>query len=352
MNLIESVQVLVEVLKNQDSSEEQINESISKYYGEINKTEDEEEVGKSMKLLCELFSLDHLENGSIASLVCGSLIENGFPAKFVIDEFVVFFKKGIKESLPFIKSCEEELQKKSENEEESEFDIIERKKEELKIELSQSIKSLEGLDAYHQCGISIFSSGREEFEKGKSSLSNVSEYSIYNRAFYWFSKLFEVLYDEPIIVIDLIAKKGFKGRISGIVDNFQLQILLMGLPELNDEVVVHQKHLDVVKGFGVQQLDESIVGKWNMFNWEYLKNDSKEDSPSYSDSQYCIWGEGIPDDISKFNNYRVILLDKPSYSRGLPVQRTFKNLNARIRVQKKLNKNQIKELIIEMKNKN
>lgn len=353
MNLMESVKILVEVLKNRDSSKEQINESISKYYGEVNKTLNDDEIEKSMQFLCKVFSLDNLKNGSIASLICSNLIKNGFSAKFIIDDFIDFFKEGIEESLPFIKLCEEVLQKENNHgeEEESEYDLIERKKKELKTKFSKSIHSLEGLDSYYQCGISIFSSGREAFEKGKHSLSAVSQYSIYNNAFYWFSKLFKVLYNEPIIVIDLITKKGFKGRISGIADNFQLQILLMGLPQLNEKMDVPKEYLDVVKGFHVQQLEESIVGKWNMYNWEYLLNDFK-DSSSYSDSQHWIWGEGIPNDIATFNGFRVILLDNPSYSRGIPIQRTFKNLKAGIKVDKELNESQIEELILQMKNKN
>lgn len=350
MNLTERAKNLVAILKHQHSSEQQINESISKYYQAVKQTQSDEEVGQSMQLLCEVFSFDHLKNGSIASLVCGNLIEYGFPAEFIIDDFINFFTKGIEASLPFIQSCEEEFLKENDGEE-SEFELIERKKEELKPLLSTSIQILEGLDLYYPCGIAIFSSGIDALKKGKNSLSTVSAYSHYNNAFYWFSKLFEVLYNEKVLVIDLNSQKGFKGRISGIVDNFQLQILLMGLPELNETILLHKKDLDVVKGLDVQQLNKSISGKWNMYNWEYLKENHKDNSSAYPDSKYWIWGEGIPNDISKFNDYRVILLDKPSYSRSLPIQRTFKNLKAAIKVDEKLNKSQIEEQILAMKNK-
>ncbi|MGB0930952.1 MAG: hypothetical protein ACPGVB_09260 [Chitinophagales bacterium] len=340
------------ILSNQHSSSEEINHSIAKYYDEIKETDDEEAVGKSMTYLSELFSFDNLEHGSTASLICGSLIENAYPAKYITDDYIQFFASGIKNSLPFIEACETELRKQNnDREEEQEYEIIERIKETLKPQFAKAINSLEGLDSYYQCGISIFSSDRSEFEKGKNHLAEVSKYTQYNSAFHWMSKLFEVLFDEPIIVLELNTKQGFKGKISGIVDNFQLQLLLMGLPELNDKINIQEEFLDVVKGLHVQQLEQSISGKWNMYNWEYLKN-AKSQTSNNKGSEHWIWSEGIPDDISKFNGFRVILLDKPSYSRGLPIQRTFKNLKAEIKIEEKLDQNQVEELLKEMTNTN
>ncbi len=348
MNLLESVKILARTLSTTASTEQQINDSISQYYDEINKTEDPEEVGRSMKYLSEIFSFDNLKNGSMASLICGTLIEHGFPASFIIDDYINFFKKGMEESLPFIQNCMIELPKINE-EEENPFDLIERKKEELKTTpLIHSICSLESLDAYYPCGISIFSSGKEEFKKAKQQLGEVADYSIFNSSYYWFSILFEVLFDEPIIVIDLDTKKGFKGKMSGVVDNFQLQLLLMGLHELNDEIEISEKQLDVVSGYDVQQLDESISGKWNMYNWEYVKN-READSRVVKDSQFWIWSEGNPADISKYKDHRVILLGKPAYSRGLSIQRTFKNLKAEITIEEELNSNQIHSFLNELK---
>lgn len=348
MNLTESVKELIKVLKDSESSDEQIDNSISIYYDIIKKIDDDQEVGKSMKFLTELFSLEDLKSGSIASLICGSLVEHGFPARFIIEDYIDFFELGIKKSLPLIKACEEELQKRS-NEDEDKFDVIDRKKEELRFQpqFAEAIQALEGLDSYYSCGFAIFSSGLDAFEKGKSRLSTLSEFSIYSETFHWLSKLFEVLYNEPIIVIDLNTKKGFKGRISGIVDNFQLQILLMGVPELNEEITIPKQYLDIVKGFDVQQVKKNIPGKWNMCNWEYLKYNQNDSS---SGSQYWIWSEGTPAHISKFNHNRIILLDTTSYIRHLPIQRTFKSLKAEIQVDEVFKKEQIQELLQEMKN--
>ncbi len=131
---------------------------------------------------------------------------------------------------------------------------------------------------------------------------------------------------------------------NGIADNTQLQFLLMGLDELNENQEISEKHLEIVKGLSDEQItDESIVGKWNMYNWEYLKN------PTDDDHSCWIWGEGIPSDISKFENYRVVLLGKPSYDRLSKVQRTFNNLQSEIVMEKVLNSDEIEGLLAKMK---
>jgi hypothetical protein len=100
--------------------------------------------------------------------------------------------------------------------------------------------------------------------------------------------------------------------------------------------------LDVVKGLGPQQLETGIVGKWNMNNWEYLLENAIIRDDQLSDSKYWIWGEGIPTDIHTFDGYRVVVLSAPSYSRGLSVQRAFKNLKAAIAIKEILSEEEIR----------
>ena len=47
--------------------------------------------------------------------------------------------------------------------------------------------------------------------------------------------LFEVKFNEPVLVIDLETNKGIIGRMSGVVDNFQLQLLLMLEKQLSNQ---------------------------------------------------------------------------------------------------------------------
>lgn len=354
MNLAEKAQELAQILSNPYSSEDLINQTVEEYYEIINGTEDADAVEASMQYLSEIFSIDNLENATTASLICGALVENNYSAKYVTDNYINFFKNTMQKAMPFLKVCKKEISKlhasyaRGEGDDEdyeNDDEIVDRLKEELKDELKSEIQAFNALDKYYPCGTSIFSSDVQEFIKGKKQLSDVSDYALYSQAFFWLSKLFEVLFFEPVIVIDLNTKKGIKAEMSGIVDNFQLQIMLMGLKELNDTVELNKEIVDVVTGYGPQSIDKTIVGKWNMCNWEHLKADDKKESHS----EHWIWSEGNPSHISKFKEHRIILLDKPSYQRGLSVHRVFKNLIAEIHIKKELSQEEVEQLLKELK---
>ncbi len=348
MDIISSVKKLATVLKNQNASQEEIEEAKSLYSKAIKETENEEEIAKSMKYLTPVFSVENIENGAIAAMICGAIVEHDYSSDYIIDDYITFFKETFNKTKKFIAVCEKEIQRVHVNEiEENDYEVVERLEEELKEEMSQEIEALNALNQYYQCGIAIFSSDIKAFYKGKEALSFVSEYSDYAVGLLWLSKLFDVLFNEELLVIDLHTKKGISGQMSGIVDNFQLQLLLMGMKELNEKVELSQEMIEIVTGHNEQQsLGRSIPGKWNMCNWEYLRDD---DLKTGRESDDWIWSEGKPKDISLFKGKRVILLDNASYQRGLPVQRTFDNLVAEIKIEKVLNESEVEAALKEIK---
>ena len=159
-----------------------------------------------------------------------------------------------------------------------------------------------------------------------------------------------MLFDEPVVIIDIDKKIGFKGKISGVVDNYQLQHLLMDLPLLNDGgVSISEEDLEVINGEGEQKTENSIECKWNMYNlelceqsnWQRIVNNTENPSQSVDFRNTWIWGEGTPSDISIHDGYRVLLLGAPSYSRSSTIQRTFKNLKANIEIEEELSSEEI-----------
>ena len=196
--------------------------------------------------------------------------------------------------------------------------------------------------------MALFSSEPQELEQAKSRLeSKVATYAQFSSGLHWLSKLFEVMFDEPILVIDLNTGKGIIGKMSGVADNFQLQVLLMGVPELNSEISVSNQDLDVLKGYGEQITENTVIGKWNMHNWKYIH---KKEALDNNDSTSWIWGEGIPRDVDVYKKYRVILLDNPTYDRIIRVQRTFNNLSAHILVEQELTESDIEAWLDKLNN--
>jgi len=350
MDLETKTQELLIRLTNQVTDQDSVIEQARDFYQAIFEIEDSEKVKTAMQKLTTAFSIEQVFGGSLAANLCGGLVENGIPPAHISQEYTVFFKDLLQKASAVINAFEashqESLEENLDEDEEDKEALLEDFLEEIFDEMLEEVKAFRAIDHYYSCGIALFSANQDEFYQGKAALEPlVDQFVEYTSGGYWLSKLFQVLFQEPILVIELNAQKGFIGQINGIAENFQLQMLLMTLPQINQQVVVSPLHQAVVKGIGEQNTGESITGLWNMYDWTYVHQNDK------SGTNHWIWGEGVPADIPVFNNqYRVIILDTPSYSRGFPVQRMFQNLKANITIEKELSVQEIEQWLAVMKN--
>lgn len=146
----------------------------------------------------------------------------------------------------------------------------------------------------------------------------------------WLRAMLTVLHDEPYIAIEPATGAGIAGRMSGVVENFQLTTLLMdAFP--GDEPRVSEAAAAVARGEGPQQIDETVTGVWNLFTYEALRAGGELPDPSDLAFRHTwIWNEGMPADIPAVDGHRVILLGPAPYARTWPAQRMFLKLPARL----------------------
>ncbi|HWC25076.1 MAG TPA: hypothetical protein VG474_00700 [Solirubrobacteraceae bacterium] len=146
----------------------------------------------------------------------------------------------------------------------------------------------------------------------------------------WLLAMLSVLHEEPYVAIEPATRTGISGRMSGIVENFQLSTLLMDeFPR--DEPRVSEAAVAVARGDGPQRIDETVTGAWNLFTYEALLPGGELPDPSdlaYKDT--WIWNEGMPADIPAVDGHRGILLGPAPYARSWPAQRMFLKLPARL----------------------
>lgn len=146
----------------------------------------------------------------------------------------------------------------------------------------------------------------------------------------WLRAILTVVHDEPYVAIEPATGIGITGRMSGIVENFQLSTLLMDeFPR--DEPRVSRAAVAVARGDGPQQIDEQVTGVWNMFSYEALQaGGTLPDPADVSLSHTWIWHEGMPADIPVLDGHRVILLGPAAHRRQWQAQRMFLKLPARL----------------------
>jgi|GEM_PF-837928 len=146
----------------------------------------------------------------------------------------------------------------------------------------------------------------------------------------WLRAMLTVLHDEPYVAIEPETRTGIVGTMSGIVENFQLNTLLMDeFPR--DEPRVSKAAVAVARGDGPQQIDETVTGVWNLFTFAALQPGGELPEPSDLEFRDTwIWNEGMPADIPTLDGHRVILLGAASYARSWQAQRMFLKLPARL----------------------
>ncbi|MFV0417896.1 MAG: hypothetical protein ACK5KT_04055 [Dysgonomonas sp.] len=343
----------IKVISDPLSSNENVNASLQPCF-KILPDSAEEDVNIFMERLITLTTLPNMERASLATTICGYLVENGFPSEAVLYDFIDFYEELLDKSRPFFEILSVHINKMRVVQEEREEAINQIYSELLNDEdvVDNDIyNAVISLDKFYACGISLFSINRDNFEKAKIRLKDkVAFVADYSEGCFWINKLFTVLFDESIVVIDIDNKIGFEGKINGIVDNYQLQHLLMGLPILNNgDASISEENLAIANGTGPQNSENSIENKWNMYHlglcrqsdWEMLINNKENPSQSVEYRQHWIWSESSPVDIPVYDGCRVILLGLPSYSRSSRVQRTFKNLKADIIVARELSGEEI-----------
>ena len=121
--------------------------------------------------------------------------------------------------------------------------------------------------------------------------------------------MLSVLDEEPYVAIEPATRTGIVGRMSGIVENFQLNTLLMDeFPR--DEPRVSKAAVAVARGSGPAA---DRRGRHRRLEPLHLRRADarRRAAPTPTDLAYAdtwIWNEGMPADIPVLDGHRVILL--------------------------------------------
>jgi hypothetical protein len=154
-------------------------------------------------------------------------------------------------------------------------------------------------------------------------------------------KLLNVLDGQELIVLHPGAGRGYRVRIEGIVDNFQLDTLLadalIGDPGQGwlpgnrpDRAVV-----DAAKRGPVTDSLPTAFRNFKLVNWHGLRADSTL-ADGQGDHEHWIWSEGIPADIAPFEGELIVLLGEPAYPFAANAGRMFEGMPGDLRVVEQL----------------
>jgi hypothetical protein len=174
----------------------------------------------------------------------------------------------------------------------------------------------------------ILSHSVEARQLARSRSKLISEIKIVKDAHEELGMIYEILQvldNEELILIRPGMLRGYRVKISGIADNFQLHTLLADALTGNPQdgwLPGKKPDPRLVAAYTDKPVDREVnvmTGVFNMANWEALLP-----SGQVSDNaDHWIWGEGTPGDIHIFEGHRIILLTPPPYVRTWTVGRKF-----------------------------
>lgn len=301
--------------------------------------------------------MDVLSNGvadgysrraALLAMLCGAFVEGGIEHPGFTQALLTRLSGILKHARVFGEAL---VQQRGDREELSEAEIAE-----LRGRLPEEARNWDDFEKFFAPTIATLSTSAANRAQGKCLLSDAQALEGMSSQARWISKILRVFDDEPIVVLEPATLSGLVGRMSGISENFQLNVLLMDVfPKSKSGWFsrrrVSREAAQIARGNGPQMASEILKGTWNLYAWTILRGRDELPGPLDVDaSAHWVWNEGIPADIPCFDNQRVVVLGPPAYERSWRSQRDFKCLKADLRVEKILTAAEVDEWIKKLRN--
>ncbi|MFO1045679.1 MAG: hypothetical protein U0941_28185 [Planctomycetaceae bacterium] len=341
--LAEATNVLIATARNNHATEAQIHNAAQSF---LNAAADAspKDVGTALRSLSRHLDLAP-RRAAILALVCGAMIERGADPELVADRLTEGLRPLLSAAVELAEAGMKRLPQLGEDENPAE--ALTAILPEVANEMPDQFAAWEALDQYWRPAIAVYSVNPRARNAAKPLFELASKISQLHEGGHWLALMLSVLDDEPILVIEPQASIGVVGRVSGVVDNFQLNTLLMDVFPRSSSTAgrrVTPTAVNVARGEGPQESDETVTSIWNLYTWQGLQPDGKLPDSSHTEAtETWVWNEGIPADIPQFEGYRVVLLGPASYARSWPSQRMFNALPATLRIEKVLDPTEVHE---------
>lgn len=339
-------QNLLAAINSEISSVEEINYRISEFLKLFTESTQSDQNEALEKLVSSLIAKESVKyNGALANII-GHLFERGYVPAAAPNRLIAYFERLLASSATISQRLAEKMANitdalNNDEDEPDEYEFFEEQFPLLAEQFPDEARDWQIFDEIWCCGIALFSVSREARHAARGLRPLALQNGEFHVGAHWFNVMFSVFDDEPFIAIERDRMVGVIGKMSGVVDNFQLHILLTDVfPSGWFNTANPREVIQNAKGFGEQCLGIGAKGVWNMYDWTAVQSDLN--LPNGHGNTGCwIWGEGKPEDIPVFEGYRVIILGEPLYQRGWNAQRMFSNLPAELKVEQKLSRHEV-----------
>lgn len=343
--LNEPLQNLIDLARDPSADEEALREAAQEFLNAASQAKPKE-ANAALATLAGHIGLDDLAKAAFLALVCGALVEEGRDPSPMIEPLNQRLQYLLESAAELADACRARLPQAQEDDQDNDEEF-ERVLEEVAGEMPLESDAWQALNQFWRPAIAVFSISEQARAAARHLRELAGNIAEFHEGGHWLRLMLSVLDNDPILAIEPDTGVGMLARITGVVDNFQLNVLLMdGFPGKGARRV-SKRVAEVARGIGPQQTDDNVTGAWNLYTWGAVKPGLKLADPG-KDEKYWIWNEGVPDDIPVFEGRRVILLGPPTYSRTWRSQRMFDKLPAKLECERVLSEAEVDDWLQRM----
>ncbi len=298
----------------------------------------------------ELIAQTDGPRASALAIGCGSLVENGGDPDMALLPILEHLPDLLATAMVFNERCEALAQAARHQsagearEEVQEPAPVEEFGAQVQQEMPREALAWLSLEPLCLGAIALLSrsvEGRRQAREMPELLPRVFGLAGSHRRVGFLAQLLQVLDNELLLVLHPGQQRGYRVRIAGIADNFQLHTLLAG-------ALIGDPHQGWLGG---QRPDPRVVlaardrpvdpeakvaeGAFILWTWQGLRPDGTLPE-GLERSEFWVWNEGIPADIPPFEGVRTVLLGPQPYPRTWNAGRCFEGLRAELLVEEQL----------------
>lgn len=340
----EPLQDLVDLARDGKSSDDDLRRAAQTLLEAVSRATPRD-ANAALASLAGHIGLDDVSRGAFLALVCGALVEEGCDPAPLIEPLNQRLHYLLESAAELADLCREQLPEKSQDDDQDPAEEFDRVLGEVAGAMPLESEAWQALRQFWRPAIAVYSVCPPARMAARHMRGLAARIAEFHEGGHWLRLMLSVLDDEPMVVIEPATSTGILARISGVVDNFQLNVLLMdAFPHVgtSGRRRVAKQVADVARGDGPQQTEDTVTGAWNLYSWQAIEPDlNLPDTGDSGKGELRVWNEDIPEDIPVFEGRRAILLGPASYARNWRSQRMFDKLPARLECERQLDEREI-----------
>jgi hypothetical protein len=301
-------------------------------------TADDAAQQRALGRLSDVLPAAPLGCAGVVALACGALVERGGDPERPLDGALARLPEALAGSAAYADACRDRGREAPDDGEAG--NPIERFGDEVAEALPAEAVAWAALDLLGMAAIAVLSRSPDARRRARARpelLRRAKAVADLHERARFLVEMLRVLDDEEFLVLHPETGQGWKVRIRGVSDNFQLHTLLanaiIGDPE-KGQLPGRRPDPRVVAAARDRPVDPAAAlaeGSFNLMNWQALRPDRTLAAPP-DGSALWIWNEGAPADVERFDGVRVLLLGPPPYLRTWNADRRFPDMPADLRL--------------------